>query len=644
MRKSYVPVPAVSRTQVTDFRGINQHPGANENEWADLCNMVVDNGCLRTRNARGIAVNEMQTADGNAEAFDMYVLSSKIEDICALHDGYALITEGGELVVNGKQLRAGSPKADTKRFLVPFGRSFMILPDGILYTPADDGTWQFQSVENTFAASGATVCACEADGTEIDATFSDIAPENPENGTAWADTSGATTVLRYWSAAQNTWVQATSLYMKIATEGIGHGFRQGDVVELDGFSVKELNGSFELIAVQDDFLVVVCVSLCADYEQTEPFTVSRSMPVLDFCVQHNNRLWGCRKGRNHKGDYVNEIYASKLGDPLNWFCYQGISTDSYAVSIASPGEFTGVGTTTDAVVFFKSDSVSAVYGSAPSDFTVTTFQCEGVQPGSAKSVVTVNGAIYYKSSNGVYVFSGYQPYCVSDALTAKYTNAAAACAGDKYYVRMTDGNNEDKLFVYDTLLHIWVRENCMQNCLLFSKNNAVYLVSQAEFSESINMGDSQITLLSFVEVCMYVYDLTAPDCVDLTLLPRSESDSVQILSCSYKTEAEVQNISFIAESGDLGLLTPDHKRTSLLQIRVRMEKGSALKVSAQYDGGAWVQLHETIAGKHIDSVCLPVACRRCDRMRIRLEGYGNVTVYGITRTTENASEVSVLRW
>jgi len=620
---------------VTDFRGINQHPGANENEWADLCNMVVDNGCLRTRNARGIAVNEIQTADGETESPDVFVLASMIEDICALHDGYALITEGGELVVNGKKLRAGSPKADTKRYLVPFGRSFMILPDGILYTPEDDGTWQFQSVENTFAASSATVCACEADGTEIDATFSDTAPEDPSNGKAWADTSGEMTVLRYWSAAQNIWVQATSLYMKIAATGIGHGFRQGDVVALDGFSVKELNGSFELMRVQDDFLVAVCVSLCADYEQAAPFTVSRSMPVLDFCIQHNNRLWGCRKGRNHKGDYVNEIYASKLGDPLNWFCYQGISTDSYAVSIASPGEFTGVGTTTDAVVFFKSDSVSAVYGSAPSDFTVTTFQCEGVQPGSAKSVVTVNGAIYYKSSNGVYVFSGYQPYCVSDALTAKCTEAAAACAGDKYYIRMKDEKNEDVLFVYDTLRHIWVRENCMQNSLLFSKNNAVYLVAQRVVASA---------LFSLVWVWMYVHDITAPDRVELQLLFDYDFGSAQVLSCAYKDETQVQDISFVAESADLGLLTPDHKRTSLLQIRVSMEKDSILKVSAQYDGGAWIQLHETVAGKHIDSVCLPVTCRRCDRMKIKLEGYGNVTVYGITRTTENASEVSVLRW
>ena len=641
MRKSYVPVPAVSRTQVTDFRGINQHPGANENEWADLCNMVVDNGCLRTRNARGTAVNEMQTADGNAEAFDIYFLSSKIEDICALHNGYALITEGGELVVNGKKLRAGSPKADTKRYLVPFGRSFMILPEGILYTPEDDGTWQSQSVGNNFEADDASICVCNADGTDIDAIYSDTAPENPENGTAWADSSGKTPVLRYWSEAQSTWVQATSLYMKINATGIGNGFKAGDVVELDGFSVKELNGSFELMEVQDDFLVVVCVSFCAAYAQTDPFTVCRSMPVLDFCVQHNNRLWGCRKGRNHKGDYVNEIYASKLGDPLNWFCYQGISTDSYAVSIASPGEFTGVGTTTDAVVFFKSDSVSAVYGSAPSDFTVTTFQCEGVQPGSAKSVVTVNGAIYYKSSNGVYVFSGYQPYCVSDALTAKYTNAAAACAGDKYYIRMTDGNNEDKLFVYDTLLHIWVRENCPSDCLLFSKNNAVYLIRQSD----AEVGWPFNVTLWIVQ--MLVHDTKAPDKVDLQLiLDRNPitgewiNEECEILSSSFKPESYIE---FTAESTDIGLLTPDHKRTSLLQLRVRMEKDSLLRVSAQYDGGAWVQLHETIAGKMIESLQFPVSCRRCDRMRLKLEGKGNVILYGITRTTESASEVTIRR-
>lgn len=640
MRKGYIYTPSVSRYMTNAFNGINMRPGAAENEWADICNMVLDNGCLRTRPPRGLVCVNYTDQNEKKETLEYVAISDYVEDICALHDGYAFITQAGELIVNGIQIRGGSPKVQEgmKRYLVPFGRSFMVLPDGVLVSPNADGGWEQKLVKNTFMSSSAEVTMCKADGTTIDAVKSAAEPSNAENGAAWIDTSGDAPVLCYRSAAQQSWVQASSLYMKIKSTGISKGFSVGDVVTISDMQNDDINGSFEIIALTEDSIVVVCVTPFVQFEQKGTFTIERDLPVLDFCIQHNNRLWGCRKGYNHKGEQVNEIYASKLGDPLNWFCYQGISTDSYAASISSPGAFTGVGTTADSVVFFKSDSITAVYGSQPSDFNVQTFSCEGVQPGSGKSVVTINGMIYYKSSSGVYVYSGYQPYCCSEQLAGKYTDAYAAAAGDRYYIRMKDENGEFRLFVFDTIKRTWVRENCGSDLMMLTVNNVLYFARQKQVQ--LPMG------ISFVLMYLEVFDATTPERIALSLYAGMLGNIIDIENCTIE-DAEIKentDYSFCVETTDIGLHLPDHKRVQMLQARVRMDKGSILTVYAQYDAGPWIQVHETIAGKVIDSLCIPIASRRCDRMRLKLEGRGNVTVYSLTRSIESASEVSVRKW
>ena len=79
------------------------------------------------------------------------------------------------------------------------------------------------------------------------------------------------------------------------------------------------------------------------------------MPDVDILFESGNRLWGARFGptkyiaseRDNYGSIglvkrtLNEIYASALGDLKNWRVYQNVSTDSYAASVGSDGEWTG---------------------------------------------------------------------------------------------------------------------------------------------------------------------------------------------------------------------------------------------------------------------------------------------------------------
>lgn len=485
-------------------------PFAQENEWEDLCNLVVENGCLRTRNPRGSARSVyIGTQDDERVIADHLITHGEADDVCALHNGYALITRSGRLIVNGEQIR-NFDDTSRKRSIVTFGRTFVLIPDGIWFQPDRDGVWS-------------------------------------------------------------------------GTQG-------------------------------EDF------------------------PTVDFAITHANRLWACRYGTNTDGDFVNEIYVSALGDPLAFFKFEGIASDSYAVSIASPGAFTGVGATVDAVVFFKSDSVSVVYGDLPEEYTVQTYMCEGVQAGCDKSVVTLNGAIYFKSCRGVYVWSGYEPFCVSENIVGRYVNARACAAGDKYYIAMENEADETKLFVFDTSKSVWTREDADPDfgLLLMAFNNAAYIVQ----SLSVHIGSHLLMTLYGIQI----HDVSAADPVAIRLNGSFENgtateapDRSQWIEDRFEA---AEPVSFSARSAQIGLLTPDHKRVLTVQMRADLAKGSRLKVTALYNDGHREQVYDSAELPMRDSACIRFVPHRCDRMRLLLEGSGEITVYSITKTVEYASEVT----
>ena len=61
------------------------------------------------------------------------------------------------------------------------------------------------------------------------------------------------------SHADGSAASATS-YAKLAAAGIGAGFRAGDAVRISGFTSEELNGTFILQTVADDFVVILALA------------------------------------------------------------------------------------------------------------------------------------------------------------------------------------------------------------------------------------------------------------------------------------------------------------------------------------------------------------------------------------------------
>ena len=90
-------------------------------------------------------------------------------------------------------------------------------------------------------------------------------------------------------------------------------------------------------------------------------------------------------------------------------------------------------------------------------------------------------------------------------------------------------------------------------------------------------------------------------------------------------------ITWEAESGDLLLDNPDAKYIQRLLIRLSTAKNTTIRIWAEYDTFPEWELIGEYHGGTLGSVSLPVMPRRCDHLRIRLEGKGDVRLYSIAK-------------
>jgi hypothetical protein len=317
------------------------------------------------------------------------------------------------------------------------------------------------------------------------------------------------------------------------------------------------------------------------------------MPDMDWMVESNNRLWGCKYGYEN-GKTVNEIRASALGNFKNWYRFLGNSQDSYAASVGTDGFFTGAVRQKSYPVFFKENCIHQVYGSSPSTFQINTTMARGIQDGSGDSAVVVNEQVYYKSRTDVMMFDGSMPVSVSSQLGGRlYKNARAGAVGGKYYISMQDAEGLWHMMCYNTELNIWHKEDNF-HALGFGR-------------------------------------------VDDELFAIDEDGNRLAALMGSQGEIE-EDFDWMAEFGLFGTDFRERKYLSRFDIRMYLEEGSTARLEIQYDSeGKWQQMPE-IRGRRISSFVVPVVPRRCDHLRFRLKGHGRVRVYSISRILEVGSD------
>jgi hypothetical protein len=324
-------------------------------------------------------------------------------------------------------------------------------------------------------------------------------------------------------------------------------------------------------------------------------TLERKMPKVDFITEAGNRLWGCRYGLSNDKIMVNEIYASKLGDFKNWNSFAGISTDSYAASVGTDGQFTGAITHLGYPIFFKENCIHKVYGNFPANYQIQTTACRGVQKGCERSLAIVNETLFYKSRSAVCAYDGSLPTEVSSALgDVQYSNAVAGVLGNKYYISMEETDGDYSLFVFDTKKGMWHRED----------NTRV-----VDFCT--NKGD------------LFFIDYGGND----------------IKTVRGTGTLDTSLVEWEAITGVIGTDSPDKKYISRMDVRLSLNVGTRVSIFADYDSlGSWEHLF-SMTGTTLRSFAIPIRPKRCDHLRLKIMGIGEAKIYSITKTTEQGSDI-----
>ena len=512
---------------------------------------------------------------------------------------------------NGTLYYGGEPISDfyfgynPERQFVSMGARLLIFPDKIYVNTADlEDCGYLDALFVTYEDEEELVTCSLAKGDGDlykDYVVSSAEPEEMKNGDLWLDTSVTPNELKQYFESLGMWMPLAETYVRISCTGIGKNFKVGDGVTLRGFEYDDLNGSHIIRDKGDDFITVTGI-IPNTIKQTKQIAVERKIPYMDFVVESGNRIWGCNSKKN-------EIYASKLGDPTNFECFQGISTDSYAVTVGTDGEFTGAVSFRGYIIFFKEHCIHKIYGQNP-PYTVNTSYIRGVQKGSHKSLCVVNEALYYKSPNGICVFEGGVPVDISEALGGVYyTDAVAGSLGNRYYICMSDKNGGRVLFNYDEARNIWHKEDDIDVREFANHNGNLYFIGVFDGVERLCLADGENVYGNF-----------------------SGELSGWFLE---------ENFCWSCETGLWGLSIPENKYYSGLVFRVWAEPKAMVKVELQTNSdGVWK--HQiTVRPDKVGSFTLPFAIERCDHLKIRISGKGRVKILGISRKTELGSELNV---
>ena len=583
MKYPTLPEQSSSRQMVDVFKGYNHNLLIGEGEFFDMKNMTSNHyPILSPRGKRGVYAQP-----GNPQG-----LIAK-DNLCYI--------DGTKFVMDGYPIEMGLSIAaeDCPKRLVSMGAYVIILPDKKYINTLD--VTDFGNIEAAFTTSAdVTFELCTIDGVEYTGTTVAAAePENPENLDYWIDISSTPHTLKQYSESSGMWVNVATTYIKISSPGIGEAFEQYDGVTISGVKselLKDLNASMVVWACDKDYIVVTGIldAVTTQLATDGAITVERKMPNMDFVIESENRLWGCRYGVAANGNVVNELYACKLGDFRNWNCFMGLSTDSYVASLGTDGQFTGAITHLGYPLFFKEGYVHKVYGNYPANFQIQTTACRGVQRGCERSLAIVNEVLYYKARHAVCAYDGSLPTEISAVLGEEhYSQAVAGAHGNKYYISMLGSDGQYHLFVCDTGKGMWHKEDNLPVLAFCSCREELYAISGGKI---------------------------------ITMLGSGMTDS--------------DKVEWMAQTGIIGTDMPDMKYISRLLVRMSLEIGARVRFYVQYDSmGGWEHLG-TVSGTNLRTFQIPVRPRRCDHLRLRIEGTGECKIYSITKTIEQGSDVS----
>lgn len=366
--------------------------------------------------------------------------------------------------------------------------------------------------------------------------------------------------------------------------GFEEVFKAGDAIEISGCSTcGDNNGSHIIRSISGRTLTFTKDIFSKTGTEAGTVLLERKVPDLTCICECDNRIWGAEG---------TTIYASALGDPTNFFVYDGLATDSYAVAVGTEGEFTGCIAYSSTVLFWKENCLHKVLGSYPAQYEIYTYTVPGIQKGSEKSLAVINETLFFKGRGGVYAYSGGVPELLTENFgTRRFYDAVGGTDGERYYISMRNEKDGWELYVFDTKRGIWLRED-----------------------------ETHALDWAYLDGTLYYLDAATG----------------KLMTTGQDTEEEGP-IAWSATLCQMDETSHGRKCYSKLFLRADMEAGAWLKVEISTDGRPFRQVFST-HNERAKTLQVPILPVRCDNFRIRLSGKGGCLIKSIVREFALGSE------
>lgn len=597
------------------FKGLCAKDYVPDGMLADLKNISFGSyPVASSRGVRGITTAQQGITALNGDTHLYYVVNN------------TLVTEQGTFPL--------PLEADTKRQIVIMGAYVFVFPDKVYINTAQQSP-TLEYLENFFSNANATKLAVfkipyDFDWTKnkhvgvIGADPDKSAPQAsgyPQIGDIIIGTYSTPTTLYQCVAIDENytitkWTEINNYYLAIFAYDENEnnipiqGFCEGDVAEISPVAGTSIGGAYYIennitrkVTVNGEEqlhkgIVINCktdsdsLGVKSDFPLTtyfdgSGFSVKRTVPDMDMVMGCNGRLWGC-SSKNH------EIYSSALGNPQVWQDYSNSANASFALTVAGDGDFTGCAFYKSYIMFFKEQCVYKIYGTKPANYTLTQQELYGVEKGAEASVKIVDDMLYFKSTNGIYSYNGAGAVRVSENLgDTKYIGGIAGAENYLYYLCTTTQNGDRALLVYDTVRGIWTKQDCPKITHIASKNGTMYMY-----------GDGRL-----------------------------------ITTQVTKGSTPEESVDWFLETGNIYADTTGNKYFSKIQVRLYLGNMSGANVYIRGNTDAdWQKVYslETASSRVIT---VPIIPKRCDSIRIKIQGTGTFKLFTIAKTAEGSSEL-----
>ncbi|MBR2906775.1 MAG: hypothetical protein IKC26_01865 [Clostridia bacterium] len=603
---------SVSRDMISTFGGYHHHSTVPDNSFFDMKNLSADHyPALSVRRARGIFKDSEVTAPS-----------------AMIYTDRLCYVDGSALVIGAERIECGLSTASSMlpKKLVSMGTYIIVFPDHYYVNMAD--TSDQGAIETRFSSyvsltycnytigycdeNGAT--AASGSGYFILNCYTNYTSEGESESISKAGFRvGQSLKAEALSSDPNfeyhLGIPSPEILTKTETIYTETQFPEGESIKIPIgertlYAVKYYDISNAVVyALQERAIIFKGVyrEIISEYTERDlsaydyGFTlVGDPIPEMDHVFEHENRLWGCRYGRNVFGELVNEIYASALGSFRDFSKFEGVSTDAYKQGVGTEGPFTGACSLNGYPIFFKEKCYHKVYGSYPAQYQVKAVECKGIQQGSSDSTAMINGVLYYKAVDAVCSFDGSYPTDISYSLgDCRYADAVGGAHRYKYYLSMRDIDTDEwSLFVYDARYGLWHKEDELRAVCFCDTMRALYCIPAS--------GDC-------------ILDVTGGDAGGEAVIPWS------------------------FETGMITSETVDRKFLRDISVRLSLAVGGVLFAFIEYDSsGRWEYLFR-IPGTSTNTFTIPITPQRCDHFRLKFSGTGDMKLFALAKSYTKGS-------